>query len=866
MESSASRSGEGLQAPVLMQNLARRLDARGSLDGVLTDACSVLTEIPGISAAVVHRLPSIRWQLEDPSSTTDRRTWPGPAIGVSPCSAAEHRLLKEICSRLLLPIEHVGGDSTGQRETHEIDGRCATLIDIPGIGSLAIVGELEAHELEKIAEEASIHIGPTAHASLNGELLARMQDRYGNYRSLDRRIAKTLARVDNLEALGLAVNELAETLFTIEYTAMYFLDPGSGELRLADAKGLVDWEIEDAERTAWDRHPGHVVRTGEILHVHDTENDPELRTRTSKRLARIRSRCYIPVHLGEQIVGTLGLASTKLAAFDEHHVEGVRFIADLAGLTWARIREQEAKQRRDQLLQAGGACADLLVGSPHWQASVDSVLTLVRDAFAVEEVHLIDLESGEIAGSTSKEPQDHLHKGLIAQLREEDVALAEADADGIHRVVAARIHVTGILWGALVLKQSGINRAFDDVLKTALRGVANNLGSAIARDELQLELVQAHKMEAIGHLAGGIAHDFNNLLWPILAYSETLREKTDDDDDRAMLADINLAAERAASLVEQILFMSRRRIGADDPVLFEDVIREVADITTPTLPPGVRIQVDVAPDTGAVFADRTALHRLVLNLCSNARTAMQNRQGLLRIRARRAHDSERLDGDRDTLVLEVQDEGSGMTEDVRARLFEPYFTTQEVGRGTGLGLTIVHRVVSELDGHVEVESSLNEGSTFHVRLPRSEPALEMPPTSPEDPVPTGGERILLVDDDPAVLATATALLESLGYTVNPVGYPSEALTLLQQTDPDDPGFDLILTDLTMPKIDGLQLAREATFLHPGIPVIVVTGFGDECEKAMRAAPIAAFLHKPITRTDLGKAVRTAIDEHAKSHQ
>jgi CheY-like chemotaxis protein len=207
-----------------------------------------------------------------------------------------------------------------------------------------------------------------------------------------------------------------------------------------------------------------------------------------------------------------------------------------------------------------------------------------------------------------------------------------------------------------------------------------------------------------------------------------------------------------------------------------------------------------------------------------------------------------------------------MTEDVRARLFEPYFTTQEIGRGTGLGLTIVHRVVSELDGHVEVESCLNKGSTFQVRLPRSEPALEMPPTVPEEPVETGGEQILLVDDDPAVLATATALLESLGYTVNPFGDPGEALAILQQTDPDDPGFHLIVTDLTMPKIDGLQLAREATFLLPKIPVIVVTGFGDECEKAMRAAPIAAFLHKPITRADLGKAVRAVIDERAKSHQ
>lgn len=821
-------------------------------------------EIPNITAAVVHRLPSIRWQLEDPSNTTDRRTWPGPPIGELPQSLRDQELLQEICSRLTIPIEHVGTSATRLRETHKIGSQSATLIEIPGIGALAIIGELDANELEEIAEEASLNIGPAAHAALNGELLSRMQDRYGNYRSLERRIAETLARVDIIEDLGLAVNELAETLFTIEYTAIYFIHPASGELRLADSKGLVEWEIEDAERTAWERHPGHVVRTGEILHVHDTENDPECRTRTSKRLARIRSRCYLPVKVGEQIVGTLGLASTKLAAFDEHHVEGVRFIADLAGLTWARIREQEAKQRRDRILQAGGACADLLVRSPHWQSTLDPVLTLVRDAFDVKNVHLYDFESGESSGSTSKEASEELPQDLIAKLRNNEVALGNFNECSSQRIIAAPIFVTGILWGALVIERPEIDQAFEDVLVTALRGVANNIGSAITRDELQLELVEAHKMEAIGLLAGGIAHDFNNLLWPILAYSETMRENSTNADDRAMLSDINLAAERAASLVEQILFMSRRRIDADESVLFEEVIKEVADITTPTLSSGVQIEVDVAPDTGSIFADRTALHRLVLNLCSNARTAMKDKPGSMHIRTRRAEESELLDGTRDTLVLEVQDTGTGMTEEVRARLFEPYFTTQETGRGTGLGLTIVHRVISELGGFVEVQSRLGEGTTFHVRLPRSNPAPKAPLAEPKTPIKTGGENILVVDDDPAVLATATSLLESLGYSITPINESMKALALLQELDPINPGFDLILTDLTMPKLDGLQLAREAAFLHPKIPIILVTGFGDECERAMRTAPIAAFLHKPITRKELGDAIRDVIDERAKT--
>ena len=865
MEISKSKSDGRNQAQALMQNLARGLDARGTLEKVLLDACSILTEIPEISAAVAHRLPSIRWQLDPPSESTDRRSWPGPCIGAMPSSPIDKALLEKICSRLTLPIEHLGPDAHVQRETHQQDNCCATLIEISGIGALAIVGEMEPPLIERIAEESSILIAPAAHAALNGELLARTQNHFGNFRSLERRIAETMARVDSLEALGLAVNELADSLFTIEYTAMYFIDPASGKLRLADAKGLLEWEIQDAERTAWDRHPGHVVRTGEIVHVHDTENDPEFLTRTSKRIARIRSRCYLPVHVGDQVVGTLGLASTHLAAFDEFHVDGIQFIAALAGLTWARIREQEAKQKHERLLQAGGASADLLVRSPHWQASIDSVLILVRDAFEAKDAHLIDLNSRKTFSTCESDPEIPISDAMIAQLQKDDVVQDTQGEDGLHRFVTARIQVNATLWGMLVLENPGQNTGFDSVLVSALRSVANSLGSAITRDELQLELVQAHKMEAIGLLAGGIAHDFNNLLWPILAYSETLRESAKDPDEKSMLSDINLAAERAASLVEQILFMSRRRIDADEPVFFEGIIREVADITSPTLPPNVNIKIEISPDTGAVFADRTALHRLVLNLCSNARTAMKDSIGTLHLEARRATPAERLDDGRDTLILEVRDQGTGMTEDVRARLFEPYFTTQQTGRGTGLGLTIVHRVVSELDGHVEVQSTIGEGSTFHVRLPRTDRPQKSIDPPQSDPVQTGAERILIVDDDPAVLSTASALLESLGYSTTPINEPAKALAILQEANLEDPGFDLILTDLTMPKIDGLQLAREASFLFPGIPVIVVTGFGDEFENAMRTAPISAFLHKPITRADLGKAVRCALDNRTNSH-
>jgi signal transduction histidine kinase/DNA-binding NarL/FixJ family response regulator len=813
---------------------------------------------PNISGAMIHRLPSIRWQLEKPSMDDDRRAWPGPAIGHRSENETELRIVESLKANLKAPIESGTPPEMHRAETLSSGDRSAGAIEIHGVGVLILTGNVKEDELLEIGRKGVDHILPAAHAAINGELLQNIQNRFRNYRSVERRIAESLAQVTDLKNLGTTVNMLAESLLTTEYTAVYFMDPSSNELKLTCAKGLEDWEVEDAERTAWDRHPGHVLRTGEVVHVHDTENDPQQRTRTSSRRATIRSRCYLPVIVADQVIGTLGLASSKLGAFDEYHLEGVKFLTDLAGLTWSRIREEYAKQRRDRLLQASGACADLLVRTRHWQTCLDAVLEIVRGAFEVEHVHIVSIEPDEFQGTTSDRGNPQLSDQMSEELLNHKVSFEKATEE-CDSLLAAPILVANSPWGALVIEDQNIDLKHDDVVISAMRAVSNSIGSAITREELQLELVQAHKMEAIGLLAGGIAHDFNNLLWPILTYSELLQKVTADQKSLTMLSDINLAATRAASLVEEILFISRRRIESDESIAISEVLKEVLDIIRPTLPETVNLNVSISPDAGNVIGDRTAVHRMLMNLCSNARTAMKGCTGNLSILARTAEPFEQIENGVDTLIIEIMDQGAGMTEKVRKNLFEPYFTTQTAGNGTGLGLTIVQRVATELGGLIEVESSHNQGSTFRVSLPRATPTAVQSDEHSEC-IPSMGESILLIDDDPNVLGASKSLLESIGYSVHAIQNSEEALLHLQNANMKDPKFDLIITDLTMPVVDGIQLAREAHLLHPKVPVVLFTGFGEFDKDEELNGIISAFIQKPISRKKLAEILREVLTQ------
>jgi PAS domain S-box-containing protein len=378
--------------------------------------------------------------------------------------------------------------------------------------------------------------------------------------------------------------------------------------------------------------------------------------------------------------------------------------------------------------------------------------------------------------------------------------------------------------------------------------------------ELEMELRQAQKMEAIGTLAGGIAHDFNNILFPILGYTEmTLEELPEGGTAWENLREIHRAVNRARDLIGQILTFSRMDTQERRPLRLAPIIKESMKLLRASIPTTIAIETDLDVAAGPVLADPTRVQQILINLCTNAYHAMRDRGGRMVIRLREADSAV---GPKRPATLppgrwvcvSVGDTGVGMTPEVAQKIFEPYFTTRERGEGTGMGLAMVHGIVKDLGGEITVESRPGEGSEFRIWLPLADslvgPETEMPP----QPVGGGAEHILVVDDEIAISEMIRLILTRLGYAVTAHTHPDDALTGFRER-PDD--YDLLISDMTMPGRTGLELAREIQTLRPGFPVILCTGYaealGAEAEKG-----IAEVIRKPVAKNDLAAAIRRAL--------
>ncbi len=347
---------------------------------------------------------------------------------------------------------------------------------------------------------------------------------------------------------------------------------------------------------------------------------------------------------------------------------------------------------------------------------------------------------------------------------------------------------------------------------------------------LESELQQAHKMEAIGTLAGGIAHDFNNLLAPIIGYAEmTLLNTPDLGPVRHGLEQILNAGIRAGDLVKQILAFSRFTPRQEMiPVEIDAVAIEALKLLRSSLPTTIEIRQNI--ENGAAIANATQIHQVMLNLCTNAAHAMDGR-GVLEVSLSRVDLSESDLADQSIVDLEpgphlklcVSDTGSGMDAATLERIFDPYFTTREVGKGSGLGLAIVHGVIKRHGGAVTVRSELGKGTTFSVFIPATE-AGAGPPVEAGVELPRGTERILLIDDERIVVEMETAILEQLGYKVTP---RTDSMLALEIFRSRPCAFDLVMTDYTMPKLTGLDLFKEIHQTRPDIPIILCTGFSEK---------------------------------------
>ena len=384
------------------------------------------------------------------------------------------------------------------------------------------------------------------------------------------------------------------------------------------------------------------------------------------------------------------------------------------------------------------------------------------------------------------------------------------------------------------------------------------------RDRLMAALRQSQKMEAVGTLAGGIAHDFNNMLTPILGYTDLIMARLPLGDTlRQELGEVKKSALRAKNLVRQILAFSRQTGQELVCLALQPVMGECLKMLRSTLPTTIAFHEDLAQDCGQVMADAIQIQQILINLCTNAAHAMEGRGGRLEVSLREieVNPGEPLAGQEcrpgKYLRLVVSDTGCGMDKATRERIFEPYFTTKEQGKGTGIGLALVHGIVKGHGGYLSVYSEPGQGTTFSLYFPVCCDVGGQLPAALDISFPRGSERMLLVDDEEEVLKMLKEMSEYLGYRVLAVPDSAKAYALFCDR-PEE--FDLVVTDQTMPGLTGVDLARKILALKPGLPIIICTGFSEALTDGKAGElGLAGYIMKPVVMGDFARVVRRALE-------
>ncbi len=380
------------------------------------------------------------------------------------------------------------------------------------------------------------------------------------------------------------------------------------------------------------------------------------------------------------------------------------------------------------------------------------------------------------------------------------------------------------------------------------------------RGLLEKRLIQSHKMEAIGTLSGGIAHDFNNILSGIFGYSElTLKHRNNPQKIESYVGQILNGARRAAALIQQILTFSRQSEIRKSPLVISVVVKEALKLLRSSIPSSIDIHENIFSQE-SVMADPTQIHQVIMNLCTNGYHAMRNTGGTLTVELTDIDISNRK-GERTFKIppgkyikLVVSDTGTGMSSDMLNKIFDPYFTTKKIGEGTGLGLALTYGIVEEHQGYIQVKSTLGEGSKFYVFFPvvSSDDSQESLTENIAQPV-GGTERIMLIDDEKDLLDATSELLMDYGYRVTSFSNPEAAFNAFKE---EPQAFDLIITDMTMPRMNGDDLAVRMLSLRKDLPIILCTGYSDKITKndALKMG-IKRYFQKPVDSRELFLSIK-----------
>ncbi|MBL0700390.1 MAG: response regulator [Desulfosarcina sp.] len=387
------------------------------------------------------------------------------------------------------------------------------------------------------------------------------------------------------------------------------------------------------------------------------------------------------------------------------------------------------------------------------------------------------------------------------------------------------------------------------------------------KKQLEEQLLHAQKMEAIGTLAGGIAHDFNNILGVIVGYTElSLLEMPETDPLRGKLDQVLKASGRATDLVKQILAFSRKDKQKLIPIRIDPIIKEALKMLRSSLPTTIEIRTDIKKINSSILSDPSQIHQILMNLCTNAAHALPDNKGIVEV----SLDEVDIDQDQASEHADLQDghyqkltvcdNGEGIKPEIMDRIFDPFFTTKGPGKGTGMGLAVIHGIVKRCKGAIIFDSEPGKGSIFKIFFPTIDANIAEKIKIHKD-IPNGNEKILYIDDEQQIIDFGQEILEGLGYKVVAKTTPTDALEIFR-ADPDS--FDIVITDMTMPKMTGIELAVQISIIRPGIPIVLCSGYNANITKEKaREAGIREIIMKPFAINEIARTIRDVLDNNEK---
>lgn len=669
--------------------------------------------------------------------------------------------------------------------------------------------------------------------------------------------------------IGAAASRAAEVLahhLTVARASIWALSEDRTELRCLNLFEALESRHSTGMVLRATDYPRYfaALETGRAIDAHDARTDPRTSEYTNGYLIPlgITSMLDAGIRVGGRNFGVV--CCEHIGPAREWGSDELAFAGEVADQLAQAVANSETRRAHDAVLANERRYRDLV------ETSNDLIWSLDRDW----RWTFVNRTAAERIFGYS--PEELLGRSIFDF---QDASAAARDRAALKRTLAGEalfLHETQFRrkdGSTVLLSLNAVAFGDDSGAAIGVRGIGTDITARVEAEAqrrlLEEQLMKAQKMEALGRLAGGVAHDFNNLLTAILMNADALRSSMPAGAAGLVSAEaIAQAAQRGKGLVSQILTFSRQVKPSKDPVRLDGIVREVEQLIRVSLPDSIALDVLSEGDV-VILGDAGQMSQVIMNLCSNAIYAMRERGGTLRLETRRLSAGEvsttKLGkiSSLDVVMLRVSDTGAGMSAATREKIFEPFFSTKPVGEGTGLGLSVVLGIVEAHGGHSVVESEIGVGTTFEIYFPAAEAHVTFPdpsPTQPTNPL-RGNEHVIIVDDEPLVLDVAKASLEHFGYHVT--AYLS-AEDLLGAVAEGRFRGDILITDQTMPRISGLELAQKVAAVVPHLPIVLCSGYDLNGEHAdIPEDLVSAHVPKPYSIVDLLKVVRPLLDRRER---